>query len=221
MKESQRGGFKVENKRKSLMVMFILVLVVLPGCGNSNNETQKGDDHLSTKDSTNIVNDTIENASEDIENTDNNRDIILENNNATKTKVASNNVLVKEENPSTNEKSLKDDYLKKLNNTKKEAGEMEATDASTYAMKKVENDRWVIWDELLNEIYGVLKEQLSPEEMDQLREEQRKWVDYRDDSALEASIKYKGGTQEHLEYVAVLANLTEKRCYELVGNYMK
>ena len=117
--------------------------------------------------------------------------------------------------------SKKEEYLKKLNDTKKVTEELEAADSSTFALKKVENDRWEIWDELLNEVYGVLKEQLSTEEMDQLIIEQRNWIKYRDDTALEASLKYKGGTQEHLEYVAVLANLTEERCYELVANYMK
>ncbi|MEH7347022.1 lysozyme inhibitor LprI family protein, partial [Bacillus sp. JJ1532] len=73
----------------------------------------------------------------------------------------------------------------------------------------------------LNEVYGVLKEQLTTEEMNQLRKEQRNWITYRDDTALEASLKYQGGTMEHLEYVAVLANLTEERCYELVEDYMK
>ena len=118
-------------------------------------------------------------------------------------------------------KSLKEEYLIKVDNAKAEAEKLEATDSSTYAMKKVENDRWELWDNLLNEIYVVLKEQLSAEEMDQLREEQRNWIKYRDDSALKASLKYKGGTQEHLEYVAVLASLTEKRCYELIETYMK
>lgn len=84
----------------------------------------------------------------------------------------------------------------------------------------MENDRWEAWDELLNEVYGILKGQLSAEEMDQLRNEQRDWIKYRDDNALQASQKYKGGTQEHLEYVAVLADLTEVRCYELVEDYM-
>ncbi|MGD6842449.1 lysozyme inhibitor LprI family protein [Bacillus infantis] len=87
-------------------------------------------------------------------------------------------------------------------------------------MKKVENDRWEIWDDRLNEIYGVLQEQLPAEEMESLREEQRDWLKERDARALEASLKYEGGTQEHLEYVAVLANLTEERCYELVETYM-
>ena len=98
---------------------------------------------------------------------------------------------------------------------------MEAKDSSTYALKAVENERWETWDELLNEIYGVLKEQLLPDEMEQLREEQRDWIKFRDERALESSLQYKGGTMEQLEYVIVLANLTEERCFELVENYMK
>ena len=117
--------------------------------------------------------------------------------------------------------SKKTEYLRKLNTTKKELEEVEPTDSSTYALKAVENNRWETWDALLNEIYGVLKEQLPTEEMEHLRDEQRNWIQYRDESALEASLKYQGGTMEHLEYVAVLANLTEERCIELVENYMK
>lgn len=119
------------------------------------------------------------------------------------------------------EESLKDTYLEKLNQTKEKADALEATDSSTYALKKVENDRWELWDDLLNDIYGALKEQLPTNEMEQLREEQRTWIQHRDDSALKASEKFKGGTQEQLEYVAVLANLTEERCYTLVEMYMK
>lgn len=117
--------------------------------------------------------------------------------------------------------SQKTEYVQKLNATKKELDAVKPTDSSTYALKAVAGQRWETWDDLLNEIYGGLKEQLPPEEMDQLREEQRKWLTYRDESALEASLKYKGGTMENLEYVSVLANLTEERCYELVEKYMK
>lgn len=228
-------ALKMENNRKRLMGIFILVLVVLAGCGNSSDELraksnnqspiQNTDDDSQNEDLTVIEKDTTENSSEGAEETDdkNGDEIDTENNSGTKTEDASNNVVAKEEEPTTNhtEGSVKERYLKKITNTKKQAEELKATDSSTYAMKKVENDRWDIWDELLNEIYGVLKEQLSPEEMDQLKEEQRNWIKYRDDSALEASLKYKGGTQEHLEYVSVLANLTEERCYELVENFMK
>ena len=224
---------------KTLMVMFTLVLVILAGCGNSsdelsaksnnelsnNNSTQSIDDDSTNKDLTEIEKDTTVNSSKDAKNTDNNNGDTFDtdNNNSNKTEDTENHVPVKEEDPSTNhtEGSMKEEYLKKLNNTKKEAEALKATDSSTFALKKVENDRWEIWDELLNEIYGVLQEQLPPKEMVQLREEQRNWIKYRDDRALEASLKYKGGTQEHLEYVSVLANLTEERCYEFVANYMK
>lgn len=121
------------------------------------------------------------------------------------------------------ETSQKEEYLKKLNEAKKETDEMRHNppDDSTYALKAVEGAIYEVWDNLLNEIYGVLKQQLPSEEREQLREAQRKWIVYRDQTALEASLKYKGGTMEHLEYVVVLNNLTEERCSELVEHYMK
>ena len=210
------------------MIIFILVLVALAGCGNasdelngkSNNRSQitNKDDDVSNKDLTAVGKDITEGT----EKTNNSYEdtIDTENKKATITETVSNNVLEK---PSTynTKSSLKEEYLQKVNHTTRVAEELEASDSSTYAMKKVENDRWNIWDELLNEVYEVLKGQLSPEEMDQLREEQRNWVKYRDDSSLEASLKYKGGTQEQLEYVIALANFTEERCYELVETYME
>jgi len=120
--------------------------------------------------------------------------------------------------------TMKEEYLQKLADINEEVEEIRktySTDSSTYAMKKVEGDRYDLWDGLLNEVYGVLQEQLTTEEMNQLRDEQRNWITYRDDTAKEASLQYKGGTQEHLEYVVMLANLTEERCYELVEDYMK
>ncbi len=119
--------------------------------------------------------------------------------------------------------SQKEEYLTKLNAKKKEMDELRNNpeDDSTYAMKKVEGERYKAWDDLLNEIYGVLQKQLSSEEMEQLKQEQREWIKNRDSKAKEASLKYEGGTMEQLEYVAVLADLTEERCFALVEGYMK
>ncbi|MGG0741109.1 lysozyme inhibitor LprI family protein [Niallia taxi] len=119
--------------------------------------------------------------------------------------------------------SQKEEYLTKLNAKKKEMDELRNNpeDDSTYAMKKVEGERYKAWDDLLNEIYGVLQKQLSSEELEQLKQEQREWIENRDSRAKEASLKYEGGTMEQLEYVAVLADLTEERCFALVEGYMK
>ena len=116
----------------------------------------------------------------------------------------------------------KQEYLKKLEQAKKEAERLNASNEdTTVALKKKAEDRLKLWDELLNDIYGVLKGQLPEEEMKELQIEQRNWLVHRDDTALKASEKYKGGTAEQLEYVMVLANLTEQRCYELVNTYMR
>lgn len=66
----------------------------------------------------------------------------------------------------------------------------------------------------------MLEEELSTEKMAHLREEQRNWLNERDDTAKNASLKFEGGTQEQLEYVSVLANLTKERCYELINTYL-
>lgn len=229
----------MKNNRIFLMVM-LTVAVILAACGNSseasnitsdnesenNNLSQNTNDDIDTdnKDENEKDEPSSGDATENASNTDNTDiDINTDNDDTNENIDTSNDVPTKEEDPTTDntETSLKESYLEKLNDTKNETEEMEATDSSTFAYKKLENDRWDIWDNLLNDIYGVLNEQLPPKEMDQLKEEQRNWINHRDDRALEASLKYKGGTQEHLEYVAVLANVTEERCYELVENYMK
>ncbi|MGG0718296.1 lysozyme inhibitor LprI family protein [Robertmurraya massiliosenegalensis] len=196
--------------------MFTLLIVIVAACGKSTDESNASPDinEESTETPSNTDNTDSEgnNANSENDNTDS----------------ESNSTIENEETPvNTEEKedqvSLKEDYVKKLNETKIEMDELRQnpTDSSTYAMKNAEGQRFDVWDGLLNEVYAVLKEQLPTEEMDQLREKQREWIKYRDSTALEASEKYKGGTQEQLEYTAVLNDLTEERCFELVEEYMK
>lgn len=126
-----------------------------------------------------------------------------------------------EEQTSEQGNPLYNEYIEKLEAMKEASEAMESEDWTTYAMKKVAGDRWELWDGLLNTIYTELKNTLSPDVFAKVRDEQRHWITMRDEKALEASEVYKGGTMEHLEYVSVLAGLTEERCYELVENYLK
>ncbi|MFS0861989.1 lysozyme inhibitor LprI family protein [Fredinandcohnia sp. 179-A 10B2 NHS] len=211
----------MEKSKKLLLVMVFVVFGLLTAaCGDSSDETggtpetQKEDNNEpeTTKDTNSDV-DTTEESTENID-TD-----------TTDTEKSDTGEKAETSNNETEEADtyigVKAEYLNKLNATKLEVEAVEPADSSTYALKKVENERWEAWDGLLNEIYGVLKLQLTSEEIEKLREEQRKWITYRDDTALEASLKFKGGTMEQLEYVSVLANVTEERCFELVEEYMK
>lgn len=113
----------------------------------------------------------------------------------------------------------KDQYLQKLNQME-EADRNEAAGATMVELEQQEAARYKKWDQKLNEIYGALKEQLSAEQMDQLKEEQRRWMKQRDEAAKQSALKHEGGSAEKLEYVATQAELTRERCYALVSKYM-
>ncbi len=213
------------------MVMLTVVLVILAACGNSSDEsnaklsnqssnnssTQNANGDSSNNDLTNSDNNTIEN-SPDTDDTQSNDQEYISNN----TSSNSNDGESLESSNSDSEvtESEKEEYLKKLN--KMEESDRHAEAGTTMLeLEEQESERYKKWDLELNEIYGVLKEQFSKEQMDKLREEQRNWIKQRDEAAKEASLKYKGGSHESLEYVATQATLTRERCYALVAKYMK
>lgn len=218
-------------------MFLVLFILLMTACSNGGEEANLTVDDVSQTNNVTEDNgdDAAENDSTDDNSTSDNGEEASENDTPMdRTEVASDDIAqqdaeqISKEDVDQNEDtdnqqsaSVKDAYITKLNETKKKWDETEAEDSSTYALKKVADDRYEAWDQLLNEVYGVLKEQLTPEEFAELQEEQRKWIQYRDDTALEASHEFKGGTQEHLEYSIVSGNLTEERCYVLVEEYMK
>lgn len=117
----------------------------------------------------------------------------------------------------------KQQYLDKLNLAKEETEQIRKSskDDVTVELKKIEGDRFDVWDGLLNEVYDALQYQLPKNEFQVLEEKQLEWIRHRDQKAKEASLKYEGGTAELLEYVMVQNDLTEERCFELVRTYMK
>lgn len=77
------------------------------------------------------------------------------------------------------------------------------------------------WDDLLNEVYGIIQQQLSNEDMDLLRAEEIQWLDLRDSKAEESAKEFEGGTMEPLAYEMSIVTSTKERCYELINNYIK
>ncbi len=116
--------------------------------------------------------------------------------------------------------SQKDVYIQKLELIESEVSTL-SYDGSTLEMKETSSIVLKKWDDALNEIYGVLKSQLSSSEMESLKEEQIQWIATRDANAEESASEFEGGTMYDLEYTEVLGQLTKERCYELVEIYMK
>ncbi|MFB1081567.1 lysozyme inhibitor LprI family protein [Jeotgalibacillus sp. JSM ZJ347] len=77
-----------------------------------------------------------------------------------------------------------------------------------------------VWDSLLNEIYGVLKNILSEEEFLVLRDSQRSWIEERDLAAAAAASEFAGGSWEDIMYYSESLNYTRERCYWFVMTYL-
>ncbi|WP_343337560.1 hypothetical protein TPELB_25280 [Terrisporobacter petrolearius] len=127
-------------------------------------------------------------------------------------------------NSTTTKISQKEDYTKRLAEVERQVKDLENspefTEGSTIELRNVIGKCYLKWDDLLNEIYGVLKTQLSESEMSDLKNKQINWIKYRDGKADEAAAEYEGGTMAPLEYASVKVELTRERCYKLVNKYM-
>lgn len=189
-------------KQVIILAISVVSILLLSACGSSVVESKAA---LSKKSDTNFTNEE----SADDNSSDENKPI--DEDSAPETAI--------EDTSDTQAELNKDAYLKKLNEMEK-ADRFAESKSTTVELIEQETERYEKWDKELNDIYGLLKEQLSPEQMDSLRNEQRKWITERDKKAREESFKYKGGSMEPLEYVATQATFTRERCYELVAKYM-
>lgn len=131
---------------------------------------------------------------------------------------------IDESNDNTTTNSTKQLYLDKLNeldaNLKISLEEKYAS-PKTQDMIDAANEEFNQWDYMLNEIYSKLEEQLSQEDMDNLRVEEVNWINTRDLKSKEAAEKYEGGTIAPYMSLISLIDSTKTRCYELVEQFMK
>jgi uncharacterized protein YecT (DUF1311 family) len=118
----------------------------------------------------------------------------------------------------------KTEYLNKLDNIQKELDAMpdkkDSDKGVTNAMKNYYGVSYEKYDDALNEIYALLKKELSPEVMKELQAEQLKWIEQKEAKAEKERLKYEGGTFENVAWYISLYESTKDRCYELVNEYM-
>ena len=73
-----------------------------------------------------------------------------------------------------------------------------------------------IWDYILNEIWSILKRNLSAEDMKALTEEQLDWITMKEQSMKEAGAEVEGGSMYGMVVNQRGAELTRERVYELM-----
>ncbi|MBO1005930.1 lysozyme inhibitor LprI family protein [Pseudogracilibacillus auburnensis] len=219
----------MKNNWKIFMVMLTGVLVIMAACGNSSEESNAISDNTLTNSSSAQSGEVSSNEDLADENTINHPSDSTDNTKLNDHEETSNhrftNLTDSESMEPTNGNGEmteinEDEYLKKLNEME-EADRLSEAGTTIVDLEEQESERYQKWDVELNEVYRILKETLSKEQMDQLKEEQRNWIIHRDEVAKEESLKYKDGSTEALEYVATQASLTRERCYELIARYMK
>lgn len=210
---------------KNLLV-FIIPMFLLVGCNNEETEQAPETDQLGTETAIEKQNEEVgENELEEntIDEEDKSNDIDGENKNTNEKPVTTEKPVTKEKTETINLSGTKEKYLKQLNDIENSLSDLNNQyDSGTQTeMHEAKSEILSKWDNALNEIYGVLKKQLSADEMSSLKKEQRNWINQRDKKAKEESSVFAGGTMEATIYVATQAQLTKERCYELVQKYMK
>lgn len=127
-------------------------------------------------------------------------------------------------NPGSKIEGRRKEFLEKLDNIQKELDALPVkkdSDAGiTNAMRSYYGISYDMYDKAINEIYTLLKNQLSSETMKTLQTEQIKWIKQKEADANNEASQFKGGTFEFVAFNSSLYESTKKRCYELVNNYM-
>lgn len=131
--------------------------------------------------------------------------------------------ILQEEEKKKQARAMKDKYIKKLNDVEAGFSDLDYLYESGFGvdLAEAEGRKFKRWDDMLNEIYKLLKTQLSKSEMDDLTQKQLAWLDYREITAKNAGADMGPSTGASLQYTSVSAQLTKERCYELVNTYMK
>ena len=137
------------------------------------------------------------------------------------TKITDNKTKSNTESNATNQETKKQEYKAKLDKIELGFKGFDDAAATTKDMYQEACEKYKQWDDELNDIYGVLKVQLSPSDMKNLQNEEIQWMKDRDTKAKNDAAEMAGGSMEKVLYEGSLAKSTKERCYVLVDKYMK
>lgn len=213
--------------------LLLILLVVVSACSNSSNaiselgpETQRTDDSSQSNESLSKSTSNPKNTNEQV---DDNQE---QTNNIDYSTLEDSTIETKSDeiqeanttNTVTKIEGRKTEFLDRLDNIQKELDALQekegADKGATNAMKSYYGRSYEMYDKELNEIYALLKKELSPDTMEELNTEQLEWIEQKENKAEEERLEYNGGTFENVAWYISLYESTKERCYELVNEYM-
>lgn len=82
-------------------------------------------------------------------------------------------------------------------------------------LNTLSGELYTVWDDALNAIWEILKEELSAEDMKQLTKEELQWIDEKEAAVQAAGAEVEGGSMYSMVVNQKAADLTKERVYEL------
>lgn len=135
------------------------------------------------------------------------------------------NTVTSEENTVTSDDSNTNNnsstYQEQINQLWDEYNQCANVTESQMAINRAYGTNATNWDNLMNDIYGTIREKISSSEFEALKTSQKEWLAERENDAKESASSWEGGSGYKMAYYAALAKSTGQRCEWLVNQYLK
>ena len=188
--------------KKILFLLFLTIAVCVSGCGKEDVDAPQ--EPQNTEDTNKENTDQVDTEAD--QDTESNQNTEAEDNTE-----AAQNVPSKEE--------IQDSLNAYITSIKEQADAINASLENDILNQQEMNmkaeELYKLWDDALNHVWGVLKDNLSEDEFAQLLDGQRTWIDAKEKAVEEAGKEVEGGSMYPLVVNSEAARLTEERVYEL------
>lgn len=83
-------------------------------------------------------------------------------------------------------------------------------------MNIVAQQRFLVWDDVLNDLWAVLRQSLEPRALSRLTQQQLAWIAEKDQAVADAAAEFEGASLSPLVCNDLAANMTKERVYILL-----
>lgn len=118
---------------------------------------------------------------------------------------------------------VKDQFLQKVADVEKDVEQSfeNSTHAGTSESITFVYEQYEKWDNLLNEVYQLIKNHLPAGEFEELKKEQLEWIEVKETERSNIATDTTGGTIMRVHANEYILNITEEKTKELIERYMK